>query len=234
MAQKKALTDEELLAQFEGIGDNPKSSPAKTAAKKATAAGSTAKPLADDPLAELESLAKAKPASRPHTPKLSSGALNTRTRSPVRRDAAATPSSSGSARNSEDKPRSNVPPRKSGESTRSFHQGLTPTSEEHADSYDDKQPGKKDEPQAEPQQQQASGGGWWGSVFATATAVKKQAEAAVKEIQKNEEAQRWAEQVRGNVGALKGLGKAYELLFIPTPTSHTSLSYLLTHTLPRR
>ena len=34
----------------------------------------------------------------------------------------------------------------------------------------------------------------------------KQAEAAVKEIQKNEEAQKWAEQVRGNVGALRGLG----------------------------
>jgi hypothetical protein len=35
----------------------------------------------------------------------------------------------------------------------------------------------------------------------------KQAEAAVKEIQKNEEAQRWAEQIRGNVGSLKELGK---------------------------
>jgi hypothetical protein len=200
MAQKKALTDEELLAQFEGIGGNPSSSPAKTAPKK-TASTSASKPLADDPLAELESLAKAKPASRPHTPKLSSSALN-RNRSPVRRDAAATPSSSGSARNSEDKPRSNLPPRKSGESTRSFHQGLTPTSEEHGDN-------KRDEAEAEAPQQQASGGGWWGSVFATATAVKKQAEAAVKEIQKNEEAQRWAEQVRGNVGALKGLGTAH-------------------------
>lgn len=200
MAQKKAPTDEELLAQFEGIGDNPKATPAQTASKKAA---STAKPLADDPLAELEILAKAKPASRPHTPKLSSSALN-RNRSPVRRDAAATPSSSGSARNSEDKARSNLPPRKSGESTRSFHQGLTPTSEENGDGYDEKQALKKDEAEAP---QQPSGGGWWGSVFATATAVKKQAEAAVKEIQKNEEAQRWAEQVRGNVGALKGLGR---------------------------
>lgn len=33
-----------------------------------------------------------------------------------------------------------------------------------------------------------------------------QAQAAVKEIQKNEEAQKWAEQVRGNVGALRGIG----------------------------
>jgi len=34
----------------------------------------------------------------------------------------------------------------------------------------------------------------------------KQAEALAREIQKNEEAQRWAEQVKGNVGALRGLG----------------------------
>jgi hypothetical protein len=196
MAQKKALTDEELLAQFEGIADNGSSTATKTPVKKGAAAS---KPLADDPLAELESLAKAKPTSRPSTPRLSSSALN-RNRSPVRREAAATPSSSGSARNSEDKQRSNLPPRKSGESTRSFHQGLTPTSEETPDDA----PLKK---AAEPEsQQQPSGGGWWGSVFATATAAVKQAEAAVKEIQKNEEAQRWATQVRGNVGALAGIG----------------------------
>jgi hypothetical protein len=195
MAQKKALTDEELLAQFEGIGDNGSTS--KSPAKKAT----STQPLADDPLAELESLAKAKPNSRPNTPRLSSSALN-RNRSPVRREAAATPSSSGSARNSEDKQRSNLPPRKSGESTRSFHQGLTPTSEETPD--DERAPPKK-AADLEPQQQ-SSGGGWWGSVFATASAAVKQAEAAVKEIQKNEEAQRWATQMRGNVGALAGLG----------------------------
>jgi hypothetical protein len=34
----------------------------------------------------------------------------------------------------------------------------------------------------------------------------KQAEAAVKEIQNNEEAQKWAQQVKGNVGALRDLG----------------------------
>jgi hypothetical protein len=39
----------------------------------------------------------------------------------------------------------------------------------------------------------------------------KQAEAAVKEIQNNEEAQRWAQQVKGNVGALKDFGT---LLFV--------------------
>lgn len=55
-------------------------------------------------------------------------------------------------------------------------------------------------------QEQSSGGGWWGGIFATATAAVKQAEALAKEIKKNEEAQRWAEQVKGNVGALRGLG----------------------------
>jgi hypothetical protein len=41
----------------------------------------------------------------------------------------------------------------------------------------------------------------------------KQAEAAVKEIQQNEEARKWADQVRGNVGALRGFG-----LFLPFPS----------------
>ncbi|KAI9729314.1 MAG: hypothetical protein M1834_006985 [Cirrosporium novae-zelandiae] len=49
------------------------------------------------------------------------------------------------------------------------------------------------------EEQKNSGGGWWGGILATASA-------AVKEIQKNEEAQKWAEQVKGNVGALRGLG----------------------------
>ena len=46
-----------------------------------------------------------------------------------------------------------------------------------------------------------------GRLFATASAAMKTAEAAVKEIQQNEEAKKWADQVRGNVGALRGLGK---------------------------
>jgi hypothetical protein len=53
---------------------------------------------------------------------------------------------------------------------------------------------------------QSAGGGWWGGLLSTATAAMKQAEAAVKEIQRTEEAQKWAEQVRGNVGALRDLG----------------------------
>lgn len=52
----------------------------------------------------------------------------------------------------------------------------------------------------------SSGGGWFGGLFATASAAVKQAESAVKEIQNNEEAQKWAQHVKGNVGALRDLG----------------------------
>lgn len=53
----------------------------------------------------------------------------------------------------------------------------------------------------------SAGHGWWGGLVATASAAVKTAEAAVKEIQQNEEAKRWTQQVKGNVGALKGIGE---------------------------
>jgi len=192
MAQKKALTDEELLAQFEGIGTTS-SVPAKPTSKSAK---QLPPPLADDPLAELESLAKGKPPSRPHTPKVSGNVSSKRE--------AATPTSQSSARNSGDSTSRPVPsalPRKSGESARSFHQGLTPTSEEVADVE-----GSDAKQQSETKQ---AGASWWGGLLSTATAAVKQAEAAVKEIQKNEEAQKWVEQVRGNVGAFSKLGTRF-------------------------
>ena len=196
MAQKKAPTDEELLAQFEGIGTTS-SVPAKPASKSTKQAPP---PLADDPLAELESLAKGKPPSRPHTPKVAGSVAG-------KRDAAATPTSQSSARNSGDSASRPVPsalPRKSAESTRSFHQGLTPTSEEAADA-------ERTDAKQQPEMKQA-GGSWWGGFLSTATAAVKQAEAAVKEIQKNEEAQKWVEQVRGNVGAFSKLGNLTPML----------------------
>jgi hypothetical protein len=190
MAQKKAHTDEELLAELDAIGGTP----SKGAAKPKTAAANALKD--DDPLAELESLAARKPISRPNTPKLSSSnaaAASSRTRSPVRREVH-TPPSTSSARNSEDKARGPLS-RKSGESTRSFHQGLTPTSEE-----------ERAEEERLREQQTEQSGGWWGGILSTATAAVKQAEAAYKEIQKNEEAQKWAQQVKGNVEVIRGLG----------------------------
>lgn len=201
MAQKKALTDEELFAQFEGIGDDDNT----TAPSSKAGPGRTPKPAPplaeaeDDPLAELENLAKTKPASRPNTPRLSS-----------KRAEAATPSSTGSARTSEERFHPSGLPRKSGESTRSYHQSFTPASEEAAETEPESEAKVLQAPPA-PEPQKKSGGGWWGGIFATATATAsaavKQAEAAVKEIQKNEEAQRWAEQVKGNVSSLRNIGK---------------------------
>jgi hypothetical protein len=185
---KNALTDEELLAQLEGIGATP-------AATKSTTRPSPSKqsaPKADqdsaDPITLLENLAKQKPHSRPNTPKLSSAG--------PRRTAEVVHTPSSSARNSEDRIRV---PRRSGESTTPLQQELTPTSEDEA---------REQEEQA--QSQQSSWWGWGGIVAtatATASAAVKQAEAAVKEIQKNEEALKWAEQVKGNVGALRGFGE---------------------------
>ena len=49
------------------------------------------------------------------------------------------------------------------------------------------------------------GGGWWGSMFSAATAAVKQAENLAKEIRGNEEALKWAEQVRGYGAGLQSL-----------------------------
>ncbi|KAE9978616.1 hypothetical protein EG328_001377 [Venturia inaequalis] len=210
MAQKKALTDEELLAQFEDLGGKQTPAPAATKGAKSASTKSSAAPAADDPLAELENLANFKPTSRPNTPKLS---LNQRNQGGV-----ATPSSTGSARTSEDKPR-NLP-RKSVESTRSYHQGLTPTSEEER-AEDEAQHARAQAEQEEKAAASAAGGwgGWFSGITAAASAAAKQAEAAVKEIQKNEDAQKWAEQMRGNVGALRGLGGDLRSRALPTFTN---------------
>lgn len=130
----------------------------------------------------------------------------------------------GSGRTSED----NRAPRKSGESGRSFQNSyaFTPSAsttslneagqghaipiekplniEEEIAAAADPSTTTKQEKAPAPA---AASGGWWGSLVKTATAAAKQAEAAVKEIQQNEEAKRWTEQVRGNVGALRGLGE---------------------------
>ncbi|TKA62812.1 hypothetical protein B0A49_09292 [Cryomyces minteri] len=205
MASKKALTDEELFAQFEGIGDDDSTTSTTTTNKApARAVQSNNAPSLqeedEDPLAELTALASARPVSRPSTP---ADRLSSSTTSGKRTDAVHTPSSSGpgSGRTSEDKPRVSAP-RRSGESTRSFHQSSKPTVDDVADQDLPQQKVFQAPPPPptakEEEKKQGGGGGWWGSVFATASAAVKQAEAAVKEIQKNEEAQRWAEQVKGN------------------------------------
>jgi len=68
------------------------------------------------------------------------------------------------------------------------------------------------------------GGGWWGGLMGAASAAVKQAEALAKDIQQNEEAQKWAEQMRGNVGALRNYGTfgAFRSLFIAAYTDRRS------------
>jgi hypothetical protein len=198
MAGKRSkvdATDNQLDELFEGIGDD--AAVKKTAKPKASAAAGKSK--ADvaglDPLAELEhQLVDEKP-SRPHTPRIRETAPKG---SPAKRTLTNTPPPPTAT---DDKP-SNLP-RKSGESTRSYHASFTPS----ATSSELQEPEKRI-PTEQSSTVVASGGGWWGGILSTATAAMKQAEAAVKEIQQNEDAKKWAEQVRGvaNVGALKGLG----------------------------
>ncbi|KAL2871060.1 DUF5427 domain-containing protein MTC1 [Aspergillus lucknowensis] len=95
----------------------------------------------------------------------------------------------------------------------------------------DAQPTASEEQVTEEKASSDTGGGWWGGLFATATAAMKQAEAAVKEIQQNEEAQKWAQQVKGNVGALRDLGGELRSMAIPTFTSliHTLAPPISSH-----
>lgn len=181
MAKKERLANEDLDALFEGIEDNPSSKDAPKPTLGAQEPG-------DDLLEELGIPERPKSSGR-HTPRTSTPGC----RPPPKRTGTGTPGSLDGARSSEEKAQQ----RKSGESTRSFHNSFTPASS-----------GEGDEPEKEKvvEEAQSSGGGWWGSVFSTASAAVKQAEALAKEIRQNEEAQRWAEQVKGNVGALRGIG----------------------------
>lgn len=187
MSKKGRPTDEEILAQFDTIGVED---PAKGGSKPG--AGD------QDPDALLEELGIAerpKSSSRPHTPRTHTGSTS---KSSPKVTRTVTPTSTDGARSSEEK----VHVRKSGESSRSFHNSFTPASSGEGEP----EPEKSASIVPEAIQAQSSGGGWWGSVFSTASAAVKQAEALAKEIRHNEEAQRWADQVKGNVGALRGFG----------------------------
>ncbi|KAF7116748.1 hypothetical protein CNMCM5793_005305 [Aspergillus hiratsukae] len=100
----------------------------------------------------------------------------------------------------------------------------TPRSSEDKPAFQPERPKAQEAPAS-------GGGGWWGGIFATATAAMKQAEAAVKEIQQNEEALKWAQQVRGNVGALRDLGGELKNKALPTFTSllHTIAPPISSH-----
>jgi len=207
MSQKKAVpTDDELSAMFAGIGADDES---EVITAPSTNTNTNTKPTPsstdneDDPLAELASLAAApRGVTRPSTPRIiPSTATSTGRRSG---DTVNTPPSSGSGRSSGEKTRS------SGEAARGADQKRprTPVAASTPTQQTSPVAARASTPQSPPAPAPAakSGGSWWGGFSAIASAAVKQAEAAVKEIQKNEEAQKWAEQVKGNVGALRGLG----------------------------
>ncbi|OIW23782.1 hypothetical protein CONLIGDRAFT_718753 [Coniochaeta ligniaria NRRL 30616] len=224
MAGKRSkvdATDDQLDELFEGIGDD--AAVKKTAKPKASASAAKSKADAADQdiLAELEhQLVDEKP-SRPHTPRIRETAPKG---PPMKRTSTNTPPPPAAT---EDKP-SNLP-RKSGESTRSYHASFTPS----ATSSELQEPEKRlpTEQSSTAVASGGGGGGWWGGILSTATAAMKQAEAAVKEIQQNEEAKKWAEQVRGNVGALKGLGDGIRHRALPTFTNilHTLAPPISSH-----
>ena len=191
---KAAPTDDELGNLFEGIGDD--TAIKKTTKAKPTTAKTKAEAAERDILAELENQLGEKAPERPHTPRIRE----------VKRTSTNTPP-----------PPAVDTARKSAESTASHHAAQTPS----ATSSDPRESEKKASAQ---QTQAASGGGWWGGLLSTATAAMKQAEAAVKEIQQNEEAKKWADQVRGNVGAWRGFGSCPSL----SPSPHAAHGQTLT------
>ncbi|KAL4881232.1 maintenance of telomere capping protein 1 [Aspergillus karnatakaensis] len=191
-------TSDELLAQFDSLGIESTPEPST---KPAAIAATTAPPQSDlneDILAELGNLASQRPSSGTGTPRTSTNEPRASTKSPK------PPTAVPAGRSSEEK----TAPRRSGESGR-------------YNKAQDAQPTINENPAAE--QPPSGGGGWWGGIFATASATAsaamKQAEAAVKEIQQNEEAQKWADQLRGNVGALRDIGGELRSMAIPTFTS---------------
>lgn len=183
---KLAPTDEELMAQFDDLGveeagnnSNNNNNNSKPSSEKQPKNQEQQGPE-NELLDELGNLATQR--SRPATPRVS-GSKRTSTATPP------------PGRASGDKAPA---PRKSNDGSKAATPAEAQTSET----------GQASTQNTEEESNQASGGGWWGGIFATASAAVKQAEAAVKEIQNNEEAQKWAEQVKGNVGTLKGLGMA--------------------------
>jgi len=217
MASKKTKApraDDNLDELFSGIGDDAKTKKPSGAASK-TPKSAASKSKADDLFADLESELASPPEqaaiSRPHTPRVNPGKRSTAT-PPV----------------TDDKAPAAAIGRKSTDSARSLRASFTPSatsSELHEAEKKGpvEQTSQAPAPQQQPQQQQSGGGwlgGWISTATATANAAMKQAEAAYKEIQQNEEAKKWAEQVKGlrqiDVGAIRHYGDELRHMAMPT------------------
>lgn len=204
MTSKNPRPAKDILSELEALeqGDELDGASYKTYPKPLQDSKSPQEADADL-LAGLDIPERQRTGSRPHTPRVPSSA----TTQSSKRTGVNTPPSNDGTRSSEEKPQ----PRKSVDSSRSFRAGLTPATEAEVQ----KEPEKAKVAAPQEPQSQNSGGGWWGGIFGAASAAVKQAEALAKEIQRNEEAQRWAEQVKGNVGVLRGLGTSCETTYKP-------------------
>ncbi|KAF4976262.1 hypothetical protein FZEAL_7051 [Fusarium zealandicum] len=206
MASKKnkaVAADDDIDDLFSGIVEDTK--PKKPTKSKPTSAATKA--IADqDIFADLESELAAEQPSRPHTPRIKDAAARRSTATPPAGDT-----------------------RKSTDSARSMRASFTPSATSSELYEAEKKPAT--EP-VQPQQShqpasqtapQPSGGGWWGGILSTASAAMKQAEAAVSQIQQNEEAMKWAEQVKGirgiDVNTLRNYGDEFRHRALPTFTN---------------
>ncbi|EFX03617.1 hypothetical protein CMQ_545 [Grosmannia clavigera kw1407] len=213
---KNAPPADDLDELFEGIGDET-TAPKKTTKTKGPVGAKKTGPggPGKDILAELENELEDKPISRPHTPRIKEIAASSTSRaSPARRAAAGTPPPDAASL-----------PRRSADSAKS---ALA------AEVVHDHAPELMSTSASAPTAAPAAGGGgsgWWGGLLSTASAAMKQAEAAVKEIQQNEEAKKWAEQVRGNYSALRGYGDELRHRALPTFTDilHTLAPPIASH-----
>ncbi|RMZ89077.1 hypothetical protein DV736_g3709, partial [Chaetothyriales sp. CBS 134916] len=229
MATKKTKTaDDDLLAQLDDLEAQAKKASSKPISSRPARKGQSGQTsqTEQDLLAELGSLAQ-RPASRPGTPSLKANLTTATNRSPGLPSTATLPSGTG-----EDKSQI-AAVRKSSESTRSGgHQTFTPATTTTEESLE----------HSEAALAPAKSGGWWGGFTSMATAAVSQVQKAAAEIQKNEDAQKYFEQVRGNVANLRGLGGDLRALAAPTfqsllhtlappISSHERLRIYITHDL---
>ncbi|ROT39473.1 hypothetical protein SODALDRAFT_274381 [Sodiomyces alkalinus F11] len=210
---KAAPAGDDIDELFEGIGDDPASAPKKSLDKKPKPTSAASKAMVDqDILAELEK--DLGEPSRPHTP---------RVRDPAPKGSPARQAAASTTPTQDEKPSAAAAvPRKSTDSARSLRASFTPSATSSDLQESEKKGTVEQQAAAAAAASTAStsqGGGWWGGIFSTATAAMKQAEAAVKEIRENEEAKKWAEQVRGNVGGLRALGDNLRQQALPTFTN---------------
>lgn len=209
MASKKTKAvpaDDDLEDLLDGLGGNtPKSKKPSNLKSKPTSAASKA--IGDqDFLADLESELASEQPSRPHTPRLKENRRST-----------ATPPTGDD--------RSALAGRKSTDSARSLRATFTPsaTSSELHEAEKQGTVEQVQQKQQQPAPPQQTGGGWWGGLLSTASAAMKTAEAAVTQIQQNEEAKKWVEQAKGirgiDVGTLKSYGRQSKHCLHPTTNS---------------